>query len=124
MLPRAARGIPPGVDRTARPGCGSALCARKLAGFGCARRASEGFKIGPLFADDGSAAESLFLGLAKEVGGPLMIDVPDPSFQPSATQLVLGHGMTEVFQRARMYTRGRPHVNTLRVYAITSLELG
>lgn len=96
----------------------------KLAGFGCVRRASEGFKIGPLFADDDLAAESLFLGLAKEVGGPLVIDVPDPSFHPTAVQLVLGHGMTEVFQRARMYTRGRPHVNTLRVYAITSLELG
>ena len=96
----------------------------KLAGFGVARRAVEGFKIGPLFADDAPAAEALLLGLAKEVGGPVMIDVPEASAHPSAEGLVQTHGLTEVFRCARMYTRGLPVTAVQKVFGVTSLELG
>ena len=96
----------------------------KLAGFGVARRAVEGFKIGPLFADDAPAAEALLLGLAKEVGGPVVIDVPEASAHPSAEGLVQKHGLTEVFRCARMYTRGRPKITDRKVFGVTSLELG
>jgi hypothetical protein len=95
-----------------------------LAGFGCARKAVEGFKVGPLFADDADTAKALLLGLAKEVGGPVVIDVPDAAFHPSAEQLVQRHGLTEVFRCARMYTAGRPAIAVEKVFAITSLELG
>ena len=98
--------------------------AGKLAGFGVARRAVEGHKIGPLFADDASAAEALFLGLAKEAGGPVVIDVPDTTFHDSAQPLMQKHGLTELFRCARMYTRGRPAIASEKVFAITSLELG
>lgn len=90
-----------------------------LAGFGVARLAVAGYKIGPLFADDAPTAEALLLGLAKEVGGAVVIDVPDP-----AEPLVQKHGLTEVFRCARMYTRGRPAVADHKVFGITSLELG
>ena len=96
----------------------------KLAGFGVARKAVAGFKVGPLFADDAPAADALLLGLAKEVGGPLVIDVPELSANPSAEGLVQKYGFTEVFRCARMYTRGRPAFATQRVFGITSLELG
>ena len=97
----------------------------RLAGFVVARKAVEGHKVGPLFADDAFAAESLLLGLAKEIGGePLVIDVPEAAFHPTAESLVTRHGLTEVFRCARMYTRGRPAVDTAKVYGITSLELG
>jgi hypothetical protein len=96
----------------------------KLAGFGVARRAVDGHKIGPLFADDAAAAEALLLGLAKEAGGPVVIDVPELSAHPSAESVVRAHGLTEVFRCARMYTRGRPAVADGRVFGVTSLELG
>ena len=95
-----------------------------LAGFAVARKAVEGFKIGPLFADDATAAESLFLGLVKETGGPVVIDVPEASVHPTAEGIVQRHGLTEVFRCARMYTRGRPAVAFDKVFGVTSLELG
>ena len=100
------------------------LRAGELTGFGIARRAVEGFKIGPLFADDAPGAESLLRGLAKEVGGPVVIDVPETSAHPSAEALVQKLGLTEVFRCARMYTRGRPALTDHKVFGITSLELG
>lgn len=96
----------------------------KLAGFGVARKAVTGYKIGPLFADDASAAESLLLGLAQEISGPVVLDVPDLSFHPDAETLVQRFGLTEVFRCARMYTRGRPAHAAGKVFGITSLELG
>jgi GNAT superfamily N-acetyltransferase len=96
----------------------------KLAGFGAVRRAVEGYKVGPLFADDAPAADALFLGLAKEVGGPLVIDVAEPSVQPEAQAFVQRHALTEVFRCARMYTRGRPATAERKVFGVTSLELG
>ena len=96
----------------------------QLAGFGCARRASDGFKVGPLFADDRTSAEALLLGLAKETGEVLVIDVPESSFHPTAEPLAISHGLTVLFKCARMYTRGRPAIDTAKVFGVTSLELG
>jgi hypothetical protein len=95
-----------------------------LAGFGVARKAVEGFKIGPLFADDAAAAESLLLALVKETGGPVVMDVPEVAVHPTAEDLVKRHGMTEVFRCARMYTGGRPAFEQEKVFGSTSLELG
>jgi Acetyltransferase (GNAT) domain/Acetyltransferase (GNAT) family len=96
----------------------------KLAGFGVARHAVAGYKIGPLFADDTPAAEALLLGLANAVGGPVVIDVPEASFHPSAEPLARNYGLSEVFRCARMYTRGRPAIANDKVFGVTSLELG
>jgi hypothetical protein len=96
----------------------------KLAGFGIARRAVEGFKIGPLFANDAQTADAILLGLAKEVGGQVVIDVPEPSVQLAAKSFVGRHGLTEVFRCARMYTRSRPAIADHKVFGNTSLELG
>jgi hypothetical protein len=95
-----------------------------LAGFGVARRAVDGYKIGPLFADDAAAAEALFLGLVKETGGPVVIDVPEQAAHPTSEDLVRRHGLTEAFRCARMYTKGRPALALEKVFGITSLELG
>lgn len=96
----------------------------KLAGFGAARAAVRGFRVGPLFADDADAAEALLLGLAKEVGGPVGIDVPDAIAHPTAEELVRRHGMSEEFRCARMYTAGPPAFAREKVFGVTSLELG
>lgn len=96
----------------------------RLAGYAVARRAADGFKVGPLFADDDPGAEALLLGLAREVGGPVFVDAPDAAGHPSAERLVRGLGLAEVFRCARMYTRGRPAVADAKVYGVTSLELG
>lgn len=97
----------------------------RLAGFGVARRSAEGFKIGPLFADDLAVAELLLQGLIAETGGGLFcLDVPEDAENPAAGQLVGRFGMRELFRTTRMYTQGRPRLDTGRVFGITTLELG
>jgi hypothetical protein len=65
----------------------------RLAGFGVAHRGVEGFKIGPLFADDLAAAEVLLRGLTAETGGAsFCLDAPDDAANPAAGQLVGGSG--------------------------------
>ena len=73
---------------------------------------------------DDSAAEALLLGLVKETGGPVVIDVPETAVHATAEPLVRRHGMSEVFRCARMYTGGRPALAQEKVFGITSLEQG
>jgi hypothetical protein len=102
-------------------------CVRevRLAGFGVAHRGVEGFKIGPLFADDLAAAELLLRGLTAETGGgTFFLDAPDAAENRAAAHLVGRFGMREVLRKSRMYTRGRPRLDAGRVFGIASLELG
>jgi hypothetical protein len=95
------------------------------AGFGVARRSVDGFKIGPLFADDLAVAEILLRGLTTETGGgSFCLDAPDDAENPAAGQLVGRFGMREMFRTARMYTQDRPRLDAGRVFGITSMELG
>src|SRR5262249_61162781 len=91
----------------------------RLAGFGVAHWAVEGFKIGPLFADDLPAAELLLRALTAEAGGgTFFLDGPDRVENPAAGQLVDRFGMSEEFRTARMYTRGRPRLDSGRIFGI------
>ncbi len=95
----------------------------RLAGFGVIRRCLVGCKIGPLFAEDTSAAEALFAQLSEfALGGPLFLDAPENN--PDAVALVQRHGMEEVFGCARMYLGPPPAVTQHRVFGVTTFELG
>jgi hypothetical protein len=95
----------------------------KLLGYGVIRRCRQGYKIGPLFADNGAVAEALYNALAPAAAGkPLYIDVPD--YNQAAMALVQRHGMEEVFGCARMYLGPAPAIDHARVFGITSFELG
>jgi GNAT superfamily N-acetyltransferase len=95
----------------------------KLSGYGVVRRCREGCKIGPLFADDGAAAEALYARLAGfAAGGALYLDAPENN--PAAMALVRAHAMTEVFGCARMYLGPKPALADARVFGVTSFELG
>ncbi len=96
----------------------------RIEGYGLLRRCQTGFKIGPLFAEDGRVAESLFSALAgrAERGAPVYLDVPEPNF--SALSLAARHGMAEIFETARMYTRGDPGLPLGKIFGLTTFELG
>ncbi|NWL76975.1 GNAT family N-acetyltransferase [Pseudomonas taiwanensis] len=95
----------------------------RLAGFGVIRRCLAGCKIGPLFAEDTSAAEALFAQLSEfAIDGPLFLDAPENN--PDAMALVQRHGMEEVFGCARMYLGPLPAVTQHRVFGVTTFELG
>jgi GNAT superfamily N-acetyltransferase len=121
------------ADRTAfltswlaQPGSHSlgVMADGELAGYGVIRRCREGFKIGPLFADDPDWAAALFHTLIAPVpsGQVFYLDVPEVN--GAAIALAEGHGMTRVFETARMYTQTPPALPLDRIFGVTTFELG
>jgi GNAT superfamily N-acetyltransferase len=101
-----------------------ALAAEDLKGYAVARPSLEGWKIGPLFADDEETAETLFLGICARLPteGPVILDVPEPN--RCAIRMAERAGLSQVFETARMYAGPAPGIDLNRVYGITSFELG
>lgn len=97
--------------------------AGRVAGYGVVRRCKAGCKIGPLFANDAGVATGLFRALAASMPGEVIVlDVPETN--PAAVALAERHGMTSVFETARMYTKDAPAIAIDRVFGVTSFELG
>ena len=94
-----------------------------VSGYGVARQCHDGFKIGPLFAEDAASARRLLAALSAECGaGPVHLDVPETNAEFAST-LAAG-GMTKSFVTARMYRGAAPQVDLSGVFAVTTLELG
>ena len=95
----------------------------RLAAWGVIRPCRSGCKIGPLVADDRAAAETIFAALTSAVGGgQVFLDVP--SVNRDAVALAQAHGLTPVFETARMYTGPIRPVRLPRVFGVTTFELG
>lgn len=97
---------------------------RELQGYGVVRRCRHGYKIGPLFAEDVTLAETLFAALTSpiETDAPVFLDVPEVN--TAAVQLAQRHAMTPVFETVRMYTHAPPVIALDHVFGVTSFELG
>jgi GNAT acetyltransferase-like protein/acetyltransferase (GNAT) family protein len=92
-------------------------------GYGVIRACRHGFKIGPLFADRDEDADLLFRALAAGAeGAEVFLDCPEPN-RP-ATDLAARHGLSPVFETARMYRGPAPELPLSRIYGITTFELG
>jgi hypothetical protein len=95
----------------------------RVAGYGVIRPCREGSKIGPLFADDATAADDLFRALAAAaVDGPVYLDPPEPNGE--ALALAERYGLAASFETARMYAGPAPGLPLARTYGITTFELG
>jgi GNAT superfamily N-acetyltransferase len=96
----------------------------ELTGYGVIRACRVGHKVGPLYADRPDLAESLFGALTASVpaAAPVYLDVPEVNTE--AVSLARRHGMTVVFETARMYSREIPDLPLKRVFGITSFEVG
>ena len=106
---------PGGIARVAH-------AAGRVRGYGVLRACQSGYKIGPLFADDEHIADDLFTSLiAAAPGETVFLDVPEAN--PAAVALAQRHGMSSVFETARMYTKAPPDVPLARVFGVTSFEL-
>jgi Acetyltransferase (GNAT) domain len=94
-----------------------------LKGHGVLRACRDGFKIGPLFADDEETAERLFAGLiARAPGAPVSLDTPEAN--PAAVAVAARYAMTPAFETARMYKNGAPDMRVDRCFGVTTFELG
>lgn len=96
---------------------------QKLSGYGTTRQCHEGFKIGPLFADNDEIAASLLAALAaKAAGQDIIIDVPES--RTGFSRHLEAQGFTRNFMTARMYRGTPPRLEERLVFGVTSLELG
>jgi ribosomal protein S18 acetylase RimI-like enzyme len=112
---------------TALPGATALGCLSggRLIGYGVIRPAVEGFKVGPLFADEPGVADTIFRSLLANVPSqPIVIDAPDETANPHVREFLQRHTLSEVFRTARMYTKTAPRLPLGQVYGVTSLELG
>ena len=95
----------------------------KLKGFVVMRKVKQGYKIGPLFADNKKVAESLYKACPNEaIGAPVYLDLPVNN--PSAVEMVNDNGAKYVFECARMYYGPAPELPVSKIFGITTFELG
>ena len=101
-----------------------ALDKGELMGYGVLRECSQGYKIGPLFANDEKVADALFCALCGHApqGAPVFLDTPEPN--SAALDLAKRHHMLPVFETVRMYTKEDPGLPMDRIFGVTSFELG
>jgi GNAT superfamily N-acetyltransferase len=94
-----------------------------LAAWGVIRPCREGFKIGPLVAEDRAAAEAVLDALIAAVGGAeVFLDIPEPNAEAQA--LAQSRGLRPVFETARMFTGAVRDVAIQRIFGVTTFELG
>lgn len=97
---------------------------QQLKGYGVIRKCRNGYKIGPIFAEDDVKSMFLIQDLISELkeGEEYYLDIPEVNKKAYAlTQAFL---MESVFETARMYTKETPNIDLSKVYGITSFELG
>lgn len=96
----------------------------ELKGYGVIRLCRNGYKIGPLFADNTDLAEKLFSALTSSVphGSKIFIDTPEVN--NNAVDLAKRNGMSLSFETARMYRGEFPNLPIEKIFSVTSFELG
>ncbi|AQS39258.1 acetyltransferase [Shewanella psychrophila] len=95
----------------------------KVLGYLVRRRCVEGYKVGPLFADNIDITSLLFNQAQSGIEGvTIILDVPESN--PAAVALAEGEDMQVVFATARMYQRGMPNIDNEKIFGITTFELG
>lgn len=94
-----------------------------LAAWGVMRPCRTGLKIGPLVAEDRTAAEAIIQALLAGAGGSeIVLDIP--AVNRDAIVLAESFGLKPTFETARMYTGPAPSLRLDRVFGVTSFELG
>jgi GNAT superfamily N-acetyltransferase len=95
----------------------------EVAGYGVIRECFQGWKIGPLFAANADDAETILRGLLVKAPGQ-MIFLDTPGTNQAAADLANSFELKPVFSTARMYKGPAPALDTARIFAITTFELG
>ncbi len=95
-------------------------------GFGrirpCLLQHGEGWRIGPLLADNSHLAECLLRRLVKRHPGIVLIDTPGKN--PHVGGLLNKLGFKVISQTVRMYRGEQPPISMDEIYGLACLELG
>jgi len=103
--------------------CWIAESGSEIVGYGVVRQCQEGWKVGPLFAENVGDAETILRGLLTKVPeGTFFLDTPGTN--QAAVDLAVSLGLKPMFETARMYRGPAPEIDTAKVFGITTFELG
>ena len=95
----------------------------RVLGYAVVRKATKGYKIGPLFADNPVVAEALYKAcLNSAIDESIYIDVP--MINDEAVNIIKKYDATYVFECARMYYGQPPKLDVNKIYGVTTFELG
>jgi GNAT superfamily N-acetyltransferase len=97
---------------------------QQIRGYGVIRPCVEGYKIGPLFAENGNLAEVLFLALKSHASEKDAVYLDIPETNKSGLYLAEKYEMKQVFETARMYNLFDPKLPLNKIFGITTFELG
>lgn len=100
------------------------LVENQIQGYGMIRKCREGYKIGPLFADNFEIADKLFQALVNGVEEDKAVFLDIPEINQDAVSLAGLHKMEKVFATARMYTKKFPDLPIEKIFGVTTFELG
>lgn len=115
--------VAPWIDETSSRIARAYIEDGLVRGYAVLRRGKTSARFGPLFADNETIADTLFRTLAARMANlPIGLDAPLANL--AARRLAERHGLTSVFETARMYRGPAPHLDLARIYGITSYELG
>lgn len=101
-----------------------AFDGNKLTGFGTIRACHNGYKVGPLFADDDRVGSALFRSLSMIAPHCAEISLDVPEGNQAAMDLARGAGLQPAFQTARMWKGDKPDPQTHRTFGLATFELG
>ena len=96
----------------------------RINGYGVLRKCRSGSKIGPLFADNGDIADTLFQNLCAAVAMNSLIYLDVPEINDKGLALAERYDMKKVFGTARMYAGPAPDMDVNRIFGVTTFELG
>jgi GNAT superfamily N-acetyltransferase len=95
----------------------------RMVGYGVARPARTGYKLGPVFAERLDFAERLVSSLMAYIQGEqVQLDVPEPN--RAGIEIAESFGLEEVFRCTRMYHGKPPDLPIGSIFGVTSFEFG
>ena len=93
-------------------------------GVATVRQSEEGYRIGPLYADNFQAAEELFLTCANYAGNQETVFLDAPSNNNSAIRLAGKYRMKQTMELTRHFSKAIPELPYEHIYSVTSIEIG
>ncbi|MBI2860599.1 MAG: GNAT family N-acetyltransferase [Chloroflexi bacterium] len=101
----------------------AAFSGGRLTGFAAARPCQNGYKLGPLFADDAGIAATLLESLLADLPGEtVFIEAPEPNIE--SVEMVTGYGAEPGSVTERMYSGDGYHQDIRYVYGNTTRTVG
>jgi len=95
-----------------------------IKGYSTIRKCHEGYKIGPLFADNEGIAIALADCIFDAVPEDSVYFLDIPQNNESINNLINRYSLQYVFETARMYTETYPVMDVTKCFGVTTFELG